>query len=103
MRIDLNHEPQSVAESNRSSAQSTAAAAASVSASRVLGGEDQAELSGAHAQVQALAAQALQLPEVRQERVQALRQAVEGGAYSTSPEAVAGAMFAHMLAGRLAA
>jgi|SRR5271165_4143304 len=102
MRIDLNHEPQPLAEPNRSSAQSTTAAA-SASASQVLGGEDQAELSGAHAQVQALAAAALQLPEVRQERVQALRQAVERGAYSTGPEAVAGALFSHMLAGRLAA
>jgi len=104
MRIDANHEPQSLPETSRSSAQSTsAAAAASASASRVLGGEDQTDLSGAHAQVQALVAEAAQLPEVRQERVQALRQAVERGGYSTSPEAVAGAMVAHMLTGRTAA
>ncbi len=103
MRIDLNHEPQPLAETNRSSAQSTTAAAARASASQVLGGEDQAELSGAHAQVQALVAQASQLPEVRQERVQALRLAVERGGYSTSPEAVASALVAHMLTGRPAA
>jgi flagellar biosynthesis anti-sigma factor FlgM len=104
MRIDVNHEPQTLPETSRSSAQSTsAAAAASASASRVLGGEDQTDLSGAHAQVLALVAQASQLPEIREERVQALRQAVERGGYSTSPEAVAGALVAHMLAGRTAA
>ncbi len=78
-------------------------AAASASASRGLGGEDQTDLSGAHAQVQALVAEASQLPEVREERVQALRQAVERGGYSTSPEAVAGALVGHMLAARTAA
>ena len=103
MRIDLNHESQPLAESSRSSAQRATAAAASAAATQALGGEDQAELSGAHAQVQALVAQAAQLPEVREERVQALRQAVEHGSYSTSPEAVAGALLTHMLAGRSAA
>jgi flagellar biosynthesis anti-sigma factor FlgM len=103
MRIDLNHESQAVPETSRSSAQGATAAAASASASQALGGEDLAELSGAHAQVQALVAQAAQLPEVREERVQALRQAVERGSYSTSPEAVAGALLTHMLAGQPAA
>jgi len=98
MRIDLNHGPQSSIETNRSGTQSTGAAASS-SANRVVSGEDQAELSGAHAQVQALVAQASQLPEIRQERVHALRQAVQSGHYQPSPEQVAGAMFAHMIAG----
>jgi flagellar biosynthesis anti-sigma factor FlgM len=98
MRIDLNHESQPLPETSRSSAQSTAAAATSASASQTLGGEDQAELSGAHAQVQALVAQASQLPEIREERVQVLRQAVVDGSYSTNPEDVAGALFAHLLA-----
>jgi flagellar biosynthesis anti-sigma factor FlgM len=101
MRIDLNHESQALPETSRSSA--PGAAAASASASQVLGGEDQAELSGAHAQVQALVAQAAQLPEVREERVQALRQAVERGGYAASPEAVASALVTHMLAGQPAA
>jgi len=103
MRIDLNHEPQPLPETSRSNVESATAAAASASTSQTLGGEDQADLSGAHAQVQALVAQAAQLPEVREERVQALRLAVERGGYSTSPEAVAGALVAHMLAGRTAA
>jgi flagellar biosynthesis anti-sigma factor FlgM len=100
MRIDLNHESQALPETSRSSAQGATAAAASASASQVLGGEDQAELSGAHAQVEALVAQAAQLPEVREERIQSLRLAVERGGYSTSPEAVAGALLMHMLAGQ---
>ena len=94
MRIDLNHEPQQVSETNLTNAQNVSTRS---SAGNGLG-DDQAQLSGAHAQVEALAAQASQLPEVRQERVQALRQAVQGGQYRASPEQVAGAMFAHLLA-----
>lgn len=96
MRIDVNHGPQSTSESNPSSA-SSAASAGNASASRALG-EDQAQLSGAHLWVEALAAQAAQLPEIRQERVQALRQAVLGGDYDVSPEQVAGAMFSALMA-----
>jgi len=98
MRIDLNHGPQPLLENSRTSPQNTAAAASSAS-SNALSGEDQAQLSGAHVQVQALAAQASQLPEVREERVQALRQAIQSGHYQPSPKEVAGAMFAHMIAG----
>ena len=98
MRIDLNPTPQPLPETNRSSAQSSGAAV-SPSVTNSLGGEDQAELSGAHVQVQALVAQASQLPEVREERVNALRQAIQAGHYQSSPEKVAGAMFEHMIAG----
>ena len=95
MRIELNNGPQSVPESNRSGAQN--APSGGLSATNGLG-EDQAQLSGAHLQVQALAAQAAQLPEVREERVQALRQAVQSGQYHPSPENVAGAILTHMIA-----
>lgn len=103
MRIDLNHESQPLPESNRSSTPGTAVPVSTSASSGLAGsGEDQAELSGALVQVQALVAQASQLPEVRQERVQALRQAVESGTYQASPEQVAGAVFAHMIAGAAA-
>lgn len=93
MRIDLNQGPQAAPEtSSGSSARASASSAATPSAI----GEDQAQLSSTHAQVQALTAQAAQLPEVRQERVQALRQAVESGRYRVNPQHVAGAMLAHM-------
>ncbi|HTW57902.1 MAG TPA: flagellar biosynthesis anti-sigma factor FlgM [Terriglobales bacterium] len=97
MRIDPNHGPQPARETNSSTAQNPAA-----SASPAELGEDQAQLSGAHTQIQALATQAAQLPEVRQERVQALRQAIQGGRYATTPEQVAGAVFGHMLSGSAA-
>lgn len=101
MRIDLNREPQStkLSETNRSSAQNTWAAGDSSASNALAGptGEDQTELSGAHAQVLALVAQASQLPEIRQERVQSLRQAIHSGEYQSSPEKVAGAMYAYMI------
>jgi flagellar biosynthesis anti-sigma factor FlgM len=109
MRIDSNHGAQPLAENQAASqaangaasakAQSTAAAAAGSSAL----GEDQAQLSGAHVQIQALVGQALQLPEVRQERVQALRQAVVAGKYQPSANDVAGALLANNIAVKLAA
>jgi flagellar biosynthesis anti-sigma factor FlgM len=99
MRIDLNQGPQPSRRVTAGSAPNSAARGSS-SASNALGGEeDQAQLSGAHGQVQALAAQASQLPEVRQERVHALRQAILGGQYPPSPDKVAGAVFEYMIAG----
>jgi len=97
MRIDLNPTSQPVPETNRNSAQSTGTAVNS-SGSGALGGEDQAQLSGVHAQVLALVARASQLPEVREQRVHALRQAIQSGQYQSSPEKVAVAVFAHMIA-----
>ncbi len=103
MRIDLNPGAQPLPESSRSSSQSsaTSASAASASAASPLG-EDQAQLSGAHVQVQTLVAQALQLPEIRQEKVNALRQAVLGGSYQPSSTKVAAALFAHLVVDRAA-
>lgn len=98
MRID-NYGPQATPEDNRTGAANSAGTSGTNAAPRNLGqdlGEDQAQLSGAHTQVLALSAQVAQLPEIRQERVQALRQAVESGQYRVSPEQVAGAVFAHM-------
>jgi anti-sigma28 factor (negative regulator of flagellin synthesis) len=39
---------------------------------------------------------------VRTERIHALRQAIQSGQYQSSPEKVAGAVFAHMIAGSAA-
>ena len=99
MRINLN--PQQIAESSRSEAQNTAPASSGISANSALA-PDQAQLSTVHAQVQALTAQAVQLPEVRQERVVALRQTVQNGSYRPSSEQVAQAVFVHMIAGSAA-
>jgi flagellar biosynthesis anti-sigma factor FlgM len=96
MRIDLNPGAQPLPESGRSGTQNPASAAAQPSAGSALG-EDQAQLSGVHAQIQSLAEQAAQLPEVRQEKVSALREMVLGNSYQPSSEQVAEAVFAHML------
>lgn len=96
MRIDPQYAPQPLPEADR---RSSGQAAASSSASRLQSGEDQAQFSGAHVQVEALAAQAAQLPEIRQERVQSLRDVVRSGAYMSDPKKTAGAMVAQMISG----
>lgn len=104
MRIDLNYGPQAASETDRAATQNGAARSESslTSGAGVTGGtsgEDQAHLSTSQAQVGALTAQASQLPEVRQERVQALRQVVQRGQYQPLPDQVAGAMLDYMSAG----
>jgi len=93
MRIDLHYGPQQAPEPRRNNADAGSAANSATRAPA----DDHAQLSGAHVQVAALAAQASQLPEVRQERVQALRQAVESGLYHPDPKKVAQALAAHMM------
>lgn len=97
MRIDLHYGPQQVSESGRSNAENSASPANS--SGRVEAGDDQAQFSGAHVQVEALAGQASQLPEIREERVQSLREAVASGQYQPDPRKVAGALVAQMVFG----
>ena len=101
MRIDSNQGGQ-VSESNRSDAGPQTASFSSLSAGSVLT-EDLPQLSGAHVLVQTLAAQASQLPEVRHEKVNALRQAVQSGNYHPHSEKVAVALLSHLLAAAPAA
>jgi flagellar biosynthesis anti-sigma factor FlgM len=96
MRIDPNQGAQALPESERLGNQSASASDTQAASSGVLG-EDQAQLSGVHVQVQALTAQALHLPEVRQEKVNALRQVVQAGSYQPSSGQIADSMFQHML------
>ncbi len=101
MRIDFQYTPQP-AEPGKSRAQNNEAGGLASAGALVRTGEDQAQLSGAHTQVEALAAQAAQLPEVRQERVESLRQAVGSGQYRVDAGKVAGALMNSLLAPRLA-
>lgn len=105
MRIDSNPSgqvPESARpESDRPAASSQAASSGSAAAGSVAA-QDQTQLSGAHTLAQALAAEASQRPEVREEKVSALRQAVQSGNYQASPEKVADALFSHLLAARAA-
>jgi flagellar biosynthesis anti-sigma factor FlgM len=94
MRVDSHYNPPPTTETNRNNTQNASAANNSASPST---GEDMTSLSGAQVQVQASAAQASQLPEVREQRVQSLRQALQSGLYQPASEQVAGALFAHML------
>ena len=96
MRIDSNQGAQPLQES-QTSAQAPTRGNPSPTASSALG-EDQAQLSGVHVQVHALVAQALHFPEIRQEKVSALRQAVLSGSYQSSPAQVGQALFDHMVA-----
>jgi flagellar biosynthesis anti-sigma factor FlgM len=105
MRIDSN-QGQPVSEGDQPATNSRTARASRSAANRGLGmnlrvNEDQAQLSGTRVLVQALAAEAAQLPEVRQEnvrqeKVSALRQAVRSGDYCPDPEQVAGALFSQL-------
>ena len=106
MRIDSNPGAQPLPDSARTGNQ-TSSASPSGSAkgnNQALAGissplgEDQAQLSAVHAQIPAWVAQVSQLPETAQEKVDALRQAVINGTYQPSPDQVAGAIFANMVA-----
>lgn len=99
MRIDFQYTPQP-AEPSNSRAQNQQTQRSSGEAARVGVGEDQAQLSGARTQVEALAAQASQLPEIRQERVESLRQAVGSGQYRPDSAKVAGALLNSLLVAR---
>lgn len=93
MRIDSYFGPQQASEAGRSQQHPTASSLSS----RVEPQADEAQLSGAHVQVQALAAQASQLPEVREARVQALRDAVQSGNYRSSASSTAASMMTEMI------
>jgi negative regulator of flagellin synthesis FlgM len=56
------------------------------------GSSDGATFSAGSASVSGLAAQALAAPEVRQDRVEALREAIRNGSYQVDPAKIADAM-----------
>ncbi len=95
MRVNSDHGSQPLPESSRSTTAQAAGQNSQASGSGALG-SDLAQLSGAGAQITALSAQVLQLPEVRQERVQALRQAVQSGTYTPDAGNTAGALLDHL-------
>jgi negative regulator of flagellin synthesis FlgM len=63
--------------------------------------QDQAQLSVDNNTIQQLKANLSQVPEVRQERVDALRQAVSNGSYQVSDQQLSDAMGSDLLAGQL--
>jgi|SRR5208282_3448416 len=99
MRIDpnqfpVNVQPENVDQTkNRVAQQSDAAATPGNSQ---LGVEDTFQLSGTLGQVQQLKAQLAQTPDVRSERVAALRQQVQQGTYKPTNEQIANAMVSEL-------
>lgn len=86
MRIELNPpDPQRV-----SSEQSTPSAA--VRQSGKTPGEEADTFSSDTVSLSALANRALQMPEVRQEKVDSLRQSIAGGQYAVDAQSIASAM-----------
>lgn len=88
MRIDVNNPAASLLSADWSQSQ----AAKRVSGGAEKAAEDRTSFSPAGSMVQALTMQALQMPEVRQDRVEALRQAVAGGTYSLDAAGIAAAI-----------
>jgi negative regulator of flagellin synthesis FlgM len=87
MKIDLNSstpDPVITPRGNNSGAASTSQVHA--------GGEDTATLSFDQANIGALTSQAMASPDVRQDKIDALRQAISTGQYKVEPDQVAGAM-----------
>jgi flagellar biosynthesis anti-sigma factor FlgM len=92
MRIDLNSRlPESYGTEGRTKS-GTAAKGASGGAAA-----DQAHFSSEHQRVQRLEASAGQMPEVRKDKVEALRKAMASGTYAPSAEQIAGAMLQEMV------
>ena len=88
MRIDLNS-PLTGAQAEHSGKPSSAPKARRVQV------DDNATLSHDTVTVSSLAAKALETPEVRQDRVESLRQAVQNGTYSVNPQDIAEAILAY--------
>jgi flagellar biosynthesis anti-sigma factor FlgM len=99
MRIDAalplpeSQQPSKVASSGSSVPQNRSAPATS--------GQDQAQLSVDNSTIQNLKAAVSQLPEVRQDRVQALRQAISTGNYQVSDQQLGDAIGSDLSSGQL--
>lgn len=90
MKVDLNGSNLSGIISSQGSQSATPAVSHS-SLTQPLG-EDSATLSGDSANVQNLTTKALELSEIRQDKVEALRAAIKNGEYKIEPSKIAEAM-----------
>ena len=90
MRIDLNSA--SMPELERSRGSSNASAGSSVSVENATQTEDVAKLATGHEAISTLSTQLKAVPDVRQELVASLRQAINSGTYRISPDGIADKM-----------
>src|ERR1700691_1460318 len=103
MRIDPNQLPGNVQPDNVDQAKKSGTQPSDASASgghSPLGIEDTFQLSGTLGQVQQLKTQLAQTPEVRSDRVAALRQQVQQGTYKPTNEQIANAMISELGSGK---
>jgi len=88
MRIDLTQTASQIASEPNSKPVSTPDAAAS----DLAGGEDRTTLSSSEQSLSALVSTAMSSPEVRQDKVDELTQAIGAGSYQLDPEKIAASM-----------
>lgn len=91
MRIDLNPSPMPELERSNGSA-NAGKTGEPIAGANSSADEDVAQLSTGSDSVQALKAQLDSMPEVRQQRVDTLRQAIANGSFEVSPQRIAEAM-----------
>ena len=96
MRIDLDAKTPEATQPGKSSKSGSRAPADA--SSRAGSEDDQALLSLDRGKVQALEAKVMSAPEIRQERVEALRNQIQSGTYQAPPEQTAEAMLSEMAA-----
>jgi negative regulator of flagellin synthesis FlgM len=89
MRIDLNQAAASQIASETSPNQVNAENAAT---SGLAAGEDRTTLTSTQQSLNALVSTAMSSPEVRQDRVDSLKQAISNGTYELDPEKIASSM-----------
>ena len=89
MRIDLT---QSTASQMESELNPNSVAASNVPVSDLAGREDQTTLSSSGQSLSALVSTAMSSPEIRQDKVDALTQAVNAGTYGLDPQKIAASM-----------
>jgi flagellar biosynthesis anti-sigma factor FlgM len=94
MRIDPNTRTPDLPESKAANRSSPTTGPA------VEGRQDEATLGG-YARIQELSVKLQQMPEDRQNRVEALALAVREGRYNVSPEQIAHSILAHMASGSM--
>ena len=83
------HQPQRAGQSGRSPAQSRAEVSPA--------GHDEVHLSVSQEKIRELQAELAHLPDVRQDRVEALQRALQGGNYQVSNVQIADAVFSELL------
>ena len=89
MRIDLNQAAASQIASETSPKQVNAENA---DTSGLAGGEDRTTLTSTQQSLNALVSTAMSSPEIRQDRVDSLKQAISDGTYKLDPEQIASSM-----------